>query len=45
MGTAIVFCALSLVAGCGVAFFNAGLGVVVAVSLMGAGIIYSINKK
>lgn len=43
----IIFCAVSLILGIWLSFFHAGIGIVISVSIMGAGIISSLenNKK
>lgn len=45
MVKAIGLGAVSMIAGIGAAFFNPGIGVVVSVSIMGAGIIAALDKR
>ena len=45
MGTAIIAFILSAGIGIWLSFFNMGMGAVAAISIMGAFLVYSINKK
>lgn len=45
MSKALCFGALGLIGGISVAFFNVGMGIIVTISILGAGIIYSNETK